>query len=156
MSVKLSWSHYCELLTISDADKRSFYEKESINSGWSIRELKRQISTSLYERLLLSEGKTNKETVLALAEKGIEMATPLDIIKDPYVYLMRADRIWRVKHNGKNDQSNRQGKTVCKSDMIRLRINIEGTYEEYDETLRRSSDCVGILKDLIGVCQESV
>ena len=69
---------------------------------------------------------------------------------------MRADRIWRVKHNGKNDQSNRQGKTVCKSDMIRLRINIEGTYEEYDETLRRSSDCVGILKDLIGVCQESV
>ena len=57
VSVKLSWSHYCELLTISDPDKRSFYEKETINSGWSIRELKRQISTSLYERLLLSEGK---------------------------------------------------------------------------------------------------
>lgn len=138
VSVKLSWSHYCELLTISDADKRSFYEKESINSGWSIRELKRQISTSLYERLLLSEGKTNKETVLALAEKGIEMATPLDIIKDLYVYLMRADRIWRVKHNGKNSQSNRQGKTVVKSDMIRLRINIEGTYENMMKSLRRS------------------
>ena len=86
VSVKLSWSHYCELLSISDPDKRSFYEKETINSGWSIRELKRQISTSLYERLLLSEGKTNKETVLALAEKGIEMSTPLDIIKDPYVF----------------------------------------------------------------------
>ena len=71
VSVKLSWSHYCELLTISDPDKRSFYEKETVNSGWSVRELKRQISTSLYERLLLSEGKTNKETVLALAEKGI-------------------------------------------------------------------------------------
>lgn len=86
VSVKLSWSHYCELLTISDADERSFYEKETINAGWSVRELKRQISTSLYERLLLSEGKTNKETVLALAEKGIEMATPLDMIKDPYVF----------------------------------------------------------------------
>ena len=86
VSVKLSWSHYCELLTISDADKRSFYEKEAVNAGWSVRELKRQISTSLYERLLLSEGKTNKETVLALAEKGIEMATPLDMIKDPYVF----------------------------------------------------------------------
>ena len=86
VSGKLSWSHYCELLTISDQDKRSFYEKETINSGWSIRELKRQISTSLYERLLLSEGKTNKETVLALAEKGIEMSSPLDIIKDPYVF----------------------------------------------------------------------
>ncbi|MCM1426141.1 MAG: PDDEXK nuclease domain-containing protein [Eubacterium sp.] len=86
LSGKLSWSHYCELLTISDDDKRSFYEKEAVNAGWSIRELKRQISTSLYERLLLSEGKTNKETVLALAEKGIEMAVPLDMIKDPYVF----------------------------------------------------------------------
>ena len=44
VSVKLSWSHYCELLTISDPDKRSFYEKETVNSGWSVRELKRQIS----------------------------------------------------------------------------------------------------------------
>ena len=76
VSGKLSWSHYCELLSISVPDKRSFYEKEAVNSGWSIRELKRQISTSLYEQLLLSEGKTNKETVLALAEKGIEMTTP--------------------------------------------------------------------------------
>ncbi len=48
--------------------------------------MKYQISTSLYKRLLLSEGKTNKETVLALAEKGIEMAMPLDMIKDPYVF----------------------------------------------------------------------
>lgn len=86
MSVKLSWSHYCELLSISDSDKRSFYEKETINSGWSVRELKRQIATSLYERLLLSDGKTNKETVLALAQYGIEMSSPSDIIKDPYVF----------------------------------------------------------------------
>ena len=86
VSGNLSWSHYCELLSISDADKRSFYEKETLNSGWSVRELKRQISTSLYVRLLLSEGKTNKETVLALAEKGIEMAMPQDMIKDPYVF----------------------------------------------------------------------
>lgn len=41
VSAKLSWSHYCELLSISDLDKRSFYEKEAVNSGWSIRELKR-------------------------------------------------------------------------------------------------------------------
>lgn len=86
LSGKLSWSHYCELLCISDKDKRSFYEKEAENAGWSIRELKRQISTSLYERLLLSDGKGNKETVLALSQKGIEMAKPRDIIKDPYVF----------------------------------------------------------------------
>ena len=35
-SVKLSWSHYCELLSISDADKRSFYEKEAVNANWSV------------------------------------------------------------------------------------------------------------------------
>lgn len=86
VSVKLSWSHYCELLTLSDDDKRSYYEKEAINSKWSIREMKRQISTSLYESLLLSDGKVNRERVLALAENGIEMMEPSDMIKDPYVF----------------------------------------------------------------------
>jgi predicted nuclease of restriction endonuclease-like (RecB) superfamily len=86
VSGKLSWSHYCELLTISDADKRSFYEKESINAGWSVRELKRQIDSSLFERLLLSRGDANKEQVLALALKGNEISQPADIIRDPYVF----------------------------------------------------------------------
>ena len=85
-SVKLSWSHYCELLSISDSNKRAFYEKEAINSNWSVRELKRQISTSLYERVLLSKGEMNKQEVLNLASKGIEMTQPSDIIKDPYVF----------------------------------------------------------------------
>ena len=85
-SVKLSWSHYCGLLTISDEGKRSFYEKEAVNSGWSVRELKRQIESSLYERLLLSSGDANKEKVLSLAQKGIEIAQPADIIRDPYVF----------------------------------------------------------------------
>jgi predicted nuclease of restriction endonuclease-like (RecB) superfamily len=82
----LSWSHFCEFLSISDESKRSFYEKESVNSGWSVRELKRQISTSLFERLLLSDGKTNKETVLSLAKQGIKFSDPADMIKDPYVF----------------------------------------------------------------------
>jgi len=86
LSVKLSWSHYCELLLISEADKRSFYEKECVGAGWSVRELKRQIETSLYERLLLSSGTENKERVLKLALKGNEITKPGDIIKDPYVF----------------------------------------------------------------------
>lgn len=86
LSGKLSWSHYCELLSISDPDKRSFYEKEAVNANWSVRELKRQIDSSLFERLLLSRGDANKEQVLALAEKGIEIAEPADIIRDPYVF----------------------------------------------------------------------
>ena len=85
-SVKLSWSHYCELLSISDTDKRKFYEKEAVNSNWSVRELKRQIESSLFERLLLSRGDVNKEQVLALVLKGNEISTPADIIRDPYVF----------------------------------------------------------------------
>ena len=86
LSAKLSWSHYCELLIISDPDRRSFYEKECERSGWSVREMKRQISTSLFERLLLSDGKANKEKVYELATKGQELTTPEDIVKDPYVF----------------------------------------------------------------------
>lgn len=83
---KLTWTHYCEHLTVSDDDKRKFYEKECENSGWSVRELKRQMASSLFERLLLSKGDANKETVLELASKGIEYVKPEDSIKDPYVF----------------------------------------------------------------------
>ena len=61
-------------------------EKESINSNWSVRELRRQIASSLFERLLLSKGNVNKERVLALAQNGVEISKPEDIIRDPYVF----------------------------------------------------------------------
>ena len=86
LSGQLSWSHYCELLSISDSSKRSFYEKEAVNSNWSVRELRRQIESSLFERLLLSKGEANKETVLSLALNGNEITKPEDIIRDPYVF----------------------------------------------------------------------
>ena len=86
LSGKLSWSHYCELLSISDEKKRSFYEKETINANWSVRELKRQIKTSLFERLLLSSGDENKEKVLELALKRNEINKASDVVKDPYVF----------------------------------------------------------------------
>ena len=86
LSGQLTWSHYCELLAVSDDNKRSFYEKETINSGWSVRDLKRQIASSLFERLLLSEGKPNKEKVMQLAKEGQVINNPSDLLKDPYVF----------------------------------------------------------------------
>lgn len=86
VSGQLSWSHYCELLSISEDNKRSFYEKEAVNSSWSVRELKRQLDTSLFERVLLSDGNINKEKVMALANEGIDIKKPQDIMKDPYVF----------------------------------------------------------------------
>jgi len=83
VSGKLTWSHYAELLTISDNLSRSFYEKQCINDTWSVRELKRQRQTGLFERIALSKDKAG---VLDLAKNGqiIEQAT--DIVKDPYVF----------------------------------------------------------------------
>ena len=82
----LSWSHYCYLIYIEDDDERSFYEKECINSKWTKRELKRQIDSSLFQRLLLSDGKTNKKKVLELSKKGQTINSHTDILKEPYVF----------------------------------------------------------------------
>lgn len=86
LSGQLNWSHICELLTIEDENKRAFYEKEASNSNWSFRELKRQLDSSLYERLLLSSGEVNKEKVIAYSQKGQKLDVPSDIIKNPYVF----------------------------------------------------------------------
>ena len=85
-SGKLTWSHYCELLGISDKNERAFYQNECLNSHWSVRELNRQIETGLFERVLLSDGSVNKEKVLSLAKKGISINSPADILKSPYVF----------------------------------------------------------------------
>jgi len=82
LSGKLSWSHYVELLSLSDDMARSFYEKQSIRENWSVRELKRQINSMLFERIALSK---SKKGVLELARKGQIIQKETDIIKKPYV-----------------------------------------------------------------------
>jgi predicted nuclease of restriction endonuclease-like (RecB) superfamily len=47
----LSWSHYVRLLTVPEEEARSYYEKESLRGGWSVRELDRQIASRAYDRL---------------------------------------------------------------------------------------------------------
>ena len=78
----LSWSHYVVLLTIHSEDERRFYELEATQNAWGIRELKRQINSSLYERLALSRDKAG---VKALAQKGQLVSNPSDVLKSPYV-----------------------------------------------------------------------
>lgn len=53
----LSWSHYVFLLGVKNPDERSFYEIEATSQSWTVRELKRQFDTSLFERLALSRDK---------------------------------------------------------------------------------------------------
>ena len=79
---KLSYSHYLTLMRINNIEERNFYEIEAINNGWSLRELKRQMDSALYERLVLSR---DKEKVLELSQKGQLIEKPQDIVKDPYI-----------------------------------------------------------------------
>ncbi len=81
VSDKLSWSHICELIKIDDDLERSFYEKQSVNEKWGVRELQRQMDSALFLRLAMSR---DKEGILALAHEGIEIQKPEDIIKDTY------------------------------------------------------------------------
>ena len=78
----LSWSHYLILMRIEDINARNFYEIEAFENNWSLRELKRQVNSSLYERLVLSK---DKEKVKELAVKGQIIEKAQDIIKDPYI-----------------------------------------------------------------------
>lgn len=79
---KLSYSHYLTLMRITNIEERNFYEIEAINNNWSLRELKRQIDSALYERLVLSR---DKEKVIELSKKGQLIEKPQDIVKDPYI-----------------------------------------------------------------------
>ncbi len=79
-SFTLSWSHYLVLMRIKNDDERRFYEIECQKQDWSVRQLKREYGTSLYERLALSR---DKKEVLRLSQEGHTIDKPTDIIKDP-------------------------------------------------------------------------
>jgi predicted nuclease of restriction endonuclease-like (RecB) superfamily len=80
----LPWSAYVRLLSIKIPEARKFYETEALRSGWSVRQLDRQIGSQFYERIALSQNKAamlqNSET----AEPG-DIITPEEAIKDPFV-----------------------------------------------------------------------
>ena len=81
LSSELSWSHYNLLMRIEDEKARQFYANECVKSHWSVRQLKRQIGTFYYERLLASQDKEAVEKEIGLPEK----VEPKNIIRDPYV-----------------------------------------------------------------------
>lgn len=79
---ELSWSHYIFLTRIENIDERNFYEIESIENSWSLRELKRQFDSGLFERLKLS---SDKQKLKELSLNGQVIQTAQDLIKDPYI-----------------------------------------------------------------------
>ena len=82
VSHQLSWSHYIELLKIDNELERSFYEQQSQLEKWSVRELRRQRDSALFQRLALSRDKAG---IMQLAKEGQSYASGTDIVRDPYV-----------------------------------------------------------------------
>ena len=79
---QLSWSHYRILMRISDDKRREWYTEECAKSGWSVRQLERQINTMFYERLLSSKEKDTVASEIQTTEPKPEYEK---IIRDPYV-----------------------------------------------------------------------
>ena len=82
LSAELSWSHYQKLMRIEDKTRRDFYTEECIKSGWSVRQLDRQINSFFYERLLSSQNKDGVSNEIRSLEPKPEYEK---IIRDPYV-----------------------------------------------------------------------
>lgn len=80
--LRLSWSHLQELITIDEPWKRAFFENECLQANWSVRQLRRQIGSLLYERTGLS---TNKKSVIEKARKQERQQDFNDLIRDPYI-----------------------------------------------------------------------
>ncbi|MFA5371350.1 MAG: PDDEXK nuclease domain-containing protein [Sideroxydans sp.] len=82
LNLKLSWTHYRVLLRVGRTEARNFYEIEAANNAWSAREMERQISSLLFDRLAKSK---DKKGLMRMAMHGHEVVQPIDVLKDPVV-----------------------------------------------------------------------
>ena len=83
LSDQLSWSHIVELLKIDDPLERGFYQQQAVHERWAVRELKRQMASSLFLRLAASKDKAG---ILQLAAQGQIVEQPADLLREPYVF----------------------------------------------------------------------
>lgn len=97
LSSELSWSHYQRIMRVDSPAAREFYVREAVTANWGVRELKRQIDTHLYERLLRTQeaevldGVADTERALTVLHdlggiKDAETNTAMSPFKDPYVF----------------------------------------------------------------------
>jgi len=80
---KLSYSHIAQLVGIDDHYRRVFYEMECMKGNWSVRELRRQISSLYFERTALSKDKVKLREIV---KQRAEVAEPKLIIRDPLIF----------------------------------------------------------------------
>jgi len=79
---RLSWTHYCELIKIKDGVKRRYFEKYVISENLSVRDLKRQMYSLHYERLLMSK---DRKALIGYERRGNIPSKTEELIKDLYI-----------------------------------------------------------------------
>ena len=90
----MTWLHYFELLKLDDDLERGFYEKQAIAEKWSVPELKRQKTSSLFLRLAASK---DKARILKLAAHGQVVEHPTDLLRDPSRPAFGCHGHWNVR-----------------------------------------------------------
>ena len=80
----LTWTHYRMLMRVDEPVRREFYMKECAESGWTSRQLERQINSFYYERLLATQVEYRDEIAREIY-KVEPKKEPDHILKDPYV-----------------------------------------------------------------------
>lgn len=78
---KLNWSHYRTLMTVENEKARQYYFDECIKSGWSVRDLQRQIDTEFYERIVYNHADM-KTAGKRIRRTAVE---PRDIVRSPAI-----------------------------------------------------------------------
>ena len=78
VSAQLSWSHFVELIYLDNKEERQFYEQQSIQNAWSVRELRKQTQANLFERM-----KKKGKIIIVPTAKPIE---PEQVFKDIYSF----------------------------------------------------------------------
>ena len=85
LRIDLTWSHYRILMRIEKPEIRQYYINEAASQNWNVEQLKRQINSFYYERLLASK---DKQAVINEANHNLASlaTTPKDILKDPSIF----------------------------------------------------------------------
>ena len=80
----LNWSHFRQLMRVSDEKVRLWYMDEAVAEGWSSHQLQRQISVLYYERMLASKDRNDTREDARANIRKAELPQE-NFIKSPYV-----------------------------------------------------------------------
>jgi len=105
VSAQLSWSHFVVLIYLDNKKERQFYEQQTIQNAWSVRELRRQIRSNLYERMEIKG-----EVVIAPITRMVE---PEQVFKDTYNFDSYLN--WYKEHKWQEGQRQPIGLIICKT-----------------------------------------